>query len=79
MRWRVIPVRSDRPRVYRRRRPWRALVITLICLVLAAVIAYVTLFFGLKKHIVYTDDGLYLDVPWIAEEMEELRKAKSAA
>ncbi len=68
---------NDRPRVYRKRRPLRVIVITLACLVLAAVIVYVALFFGLKKHIVYTDDGLYLDLHWISEEMEELRQQRA--
>ena len=70
-------MKSDRPRVYRRRRPWKALVIVLVCLVLAALITYVALFFSLKKHIVYTDDGLILDIPWIAEEMAERRAASA--
>ena len=72
-------MKSDRPRIYRKRRPWKALAVTLVCLVLAAVLLFVALFFGLRKRIVYTDDGLYLDIPWLAEEMAERREARPAA
>lgn len=55
-------------RVYHVRSPWKtALVVTLIVLAAALIIA-TSIFFGFRKYIVYTDDGVRLDVPWLQEE-----------
>ena len=55
-------------RGYHVRSPWKtALVVTLIVLAAALVIA-TSIFFGFRKYIVYTDDGVRLDVPWLQEE-----------
>ena len=55
-------------RVYHVRSPWRtAAAVTAIVLVAALIIA-ASIFFGFRKYIVYTDDGVRLDVPWLQEE-----------
>ncbi|MBQ2602220.1 MAG: hypothetical protein II583_02240 [Oscillospiraceae bacterium] len=55
-------------RVYHVRSPWRtAAAVTAIVLVAALIIA-ASIFFGFRKYIVYTDDGVRLEVPWLQEE-----------
>lgn len=57
-------------RIYRSRDPVRIISTVLISVVLAAVIICAGVFFGFRKYIVYTADGLYLDVPWLSETAE---------
>lgn len=65
-------MRRSPPRTYRHVRPLRAILTAFICIILAAVIIFTSLFFGLKKYIVYTDGGdLRLDIPWLAEYMHK--------
>ena len=63
-------MRRSSSRTYVRVRPLRVIVTALICILIAAVILFTGLFIGLRKNIVYTDDGeLRLDIPWLAEYM----------
>ena len=43
--------------------------------VLAAIILCACVFFGFKKYIVYTPDGLRLEVPWLEEPAAEQMEA----
>ncbi len=61
-------MRAPHPKIYKTRRPVRTVAVVCGCVLLAAVILAVSVFFGFKKYIVYTPDGLRLDVPWLAEE-----------
>ena len=54
--------------IYRKRRPVRAIVIVLLIALLAAAIFYIGVFFGFRKYIVYTTDGLRVEVPWLQDE-----------
>ena len=56
------------PRTYRSKRPLKIILTILLSLVIVFVILMVSLFFGLRKYIVYTPDGLHLDIPWLTEE-----------
>lgn len=57
------------PRTYRSRRPLKIFFTIILSLLIALVILTVSLFFGLKKYIVYTPDGsLHLEIPWLAED-----------
>ena len=56
------------PRTYRSKRPLKIILTILLSLVIVFVILTVSLFFGLRKYIVYTPDGLHLDIPWLIEE-----------
>ena len=56
------------PRTYRNRRPLKIILTVLLSLIAAFVILIVSLFFGFRKYIVYTQDGLRLDIPWLTEE-----------
>ncbi|MDR2357021.1 MAG: hypothetical protein LBD92_02905 [Oscillospiraceae bacterium] len=56
------------PNTYRNRRAARIALTVALSLVLACVIAAVALFFGLKKYVVYTQDGkLRLEIPWLED------------
>ena len=63
-------MRGDR-RIYRQRRPLRAVLIALVSLIIIALMLTLSVFFGFKKYIVYTSDGVRLDVPWLRETVEE--------
>ncbi len=58
------------PRTYRSRRPLKIILTVLISLIAALIILSVTLFFGLRKYIVYDEDNtLHLEIPWLEEDM----------
>jgi len=54
-------------KIYRKRNPVKIILLILLGLVIAAVILVVSVFFGFKKYIVYTDDGIHLEVPMLQE------------
>jgi hypothetical protein len=57
------------PRTYRSRRPLKIILTAFFTLLLAAVILTVSLFFGLRRYIVYEPNGtLHLEIPWLADE-----------
>ena len=61
---------SKEKRVYRSHRPWKtALTIFLIVIALLIILA-ITVFFWFRKYIVYTDQGIVLQVPWLEEAWE---------
>ncbi|MBR5382133.1 MAG: hypothetical protein IK136_05875 [Oscillospiraceae bacterium] len=62
-------------RVYRGRSPARVIVGVVAGVVLAAIILCACVFFGFKKYIVYTPDGLRLEVPWLEEPAAEQMEA----
>ena len=58
------------PKTYRSGRPLKIFLTILLSLIIAAVILTVSLFFGLRKYIVYDEDyKLHLEIPWLADEM----------
>lgn len=58
---------KNKPKIYRRRNPLKIILITLGCIILAAIILFLILFFSLKKYAVYTDEGVKLEIPWLEE------------
>ena len=52
---------------YKNHRAARIIAKLLVGLVIAVVVFTVALFFGLRRYIVYTSEGLRLDVPWLEE------------
>ncbi len=61
---------SKEKRVYRNRHPWKtALTVFLIVIALLIVLA-ITVFFWFRKYIVYTDQEIELQVPWLEEAWE---------
>ena len=65
-------MKSHRHRVYRSRNPLRLIFGVLFSVLLAAIILAVGVYFGFRKYIVYTSEGLRVEVPWL----EEAEKAK---
>ena len=62
---------SGRKRIYRNRTPLRiAMTVLIIVLVLLLLISAI-IFFSFQKYIVYTADGLRLEVPWLEDTMVE--------
>ena len=57
-------------RIYRSRRPLKMVLTVLFALAAALIILAVGIFFGFRRYIVYTSDGVRLDVPWL-QEVEE--------
>jgi hypothetical protein len=63
-------VRRGYPKTYNSRRPLKIILTVLISLIAVVVILTVSLFFGLRKYIVYDPDGtLHLEIPWLEEDM----------
>ena len=60
------------PKTYKNYRVARIILKIFLALVLTCVILFVALFFGLKKYIVYTPDGLRLDIPFLVESTESV-------
>lgn len=57
-------------RIYHRFRPWRFLGRLLLVLIALAIFLSIFFYVWFKRYIVYTDDGLYLDVPWLRDPSE---------
>ena len=57
------------PKTYRSRRPLKIAFTILLYLIIAAIVLTVSLFFGLRRYIVYDQEGnLHLEIPWLEEE-----------
>ena len=61
---------SRYPKTYRNFWIFRKIFTVIVSLAIAAVVLFVVLFFGLKKYIVYTDDGIRLEIPFLSEASE---------
>ena len=56
------------PNTYKNRRAVRVILKSLLVLVIIVVVFTIALFFGLRRYIVYTPEGLRLEAPWLEEE-----------
>ena len=56
---------SKENRTYRSRRPAKTVVTVILILLAALLIITVAIFFGFRRYIVYTDEGVHLEVPWL--------------
>lgn len=63
---------KQKEKIYRRRRPVRALLRVLGILALVAAIAFVVVFFWFQNFIVYTPDGIRLDIPFWRDILDEI-------
>ena len=62
----------ERPvRIYRSRRPLKVILTALLTVLVVLAILAVSIFFGFKRYIVYTSDGVKLEVPWLQEPEEQ--------
>jgi len=64
--------RRKKERIYRRRRPFRALLRVLIGLILVVCVLAVVIFFWFQRYIVHTPDGVRLDVPFLRGISDEI-------
>lgn len=58
------------PNTYKNHRAARAVAKLMTGLVIVVVVIAIALFFGLRRYIVYTPEGLKLDIPWLEDVME---------
>ncbi len=58
-------------RIYRSRKPLKTALVVFFSLLLALIVLAVAVFLGFQKYIVYTSDGVKLDVPWLREPTEQ--------
>ena len=54
-------------RIYRKHNPIKILLRLIAVLLVLVLILSIAVFFGFRRYIVYTEDGLYLDIPWLRE------------
>ena len=54
-------------RIYRSRRPVRTALLILAAAAAVVVILAFAVFFGFRRYIVYTSDGVRLEIPWLEE------------
>ena len=62
----------QKEKIYRRRRPVRALLRTLGFSVLALAVLLVVVFFQFQRYIVYTPDGIRLDIPFLRGILDDI-------
>ena len=68
--------KTFQPRIYHSKRPVRTAVTVVVSLLVALVLLFIILFFSLKRHIAFDGGRLYLDIPWLQEELTEIREGK---
>jgi hypothetical protein len=65
-------MKRNYPRTYRSRRPLKIFLTALLTLLVAAIILTISLFFGLRRYIVYDQHGnLHLEIPWLDDSTAE--------
>ena len=57
---------KQREKIYKSRNPWRLILKICLSILALLIILAVLIFFGLQKYIVYTPDGVVLDVPFFS-------------
>ena len=57
-------------RIYRQHKPVKAVLAALAIVIATLILLAVMIFFSFKKYIVYSDDGVRLEVPWLQETEE---------
>lgn len=55
-------------RIYRTGVRWKTALLVLLIVAALIVTVALSLFFGFRKYIVYTSDGVRLEVPWLSDE-----------
>ena len=57
----------DEARVYRSRKPLKTALAVIFSVLVVLIVIAAGIFFGFKRYIVYTSDGVKLEVPWLQE------------
>lgn len=68
-----------KPRVYRKHHTLRILLNVLIILLVLAIILSAVVFFWFRRYIVYTDDGLHLEIPWLEDDTSDSSDTQATA
>ena len=55
-------------KVYKTNVRLKTVLISVLAVLLVCIMVMVGIFISFQKYIVYTSNGLYLDVPWLSEE-----------
>ena len=55
------------PKTYNNRRVLRIIFGTIVSVVLAVVISFLLLFFVLERYVVFTTEGVRLEIPWLMD------------
>ena len=63
-------------RIYKKNNTVKTVLTTLLVTVLVLIFLALTVFFGFRRYLVYTDDGVRLEIPWLQEEPEEAQTAE---
>ena len=56
---------SRESRIYHSGKPVKTIITIVLSVAFALLLAAVIIFFSFRKYIVYTSDGVRLDVPWL--------------
>lgn len=59
-------------RIYRHSKLPKIILRTVLIVIAAFIIMSVTLYFHFQKYIIYTDDGIIVDVPWLREDSNSI-------
>ena len=54
-------------KIYKKNVRAKTVITAILAAVLVCLIFIIGIFFWFRRYIVYTSDGLYLDVPWLSE------------
>ena len=55
-------------RVYHSRKPWKTVLTAFLIFLVVLIALAAAIFFGFRKYIVYTDNGIVLEVPWLPDD-----------
>ncbi len=69
----------DEVRIYRSRKPLKTALAVIFSVLAALVVIAAGIFFGFKKYIVYTSEGVKLEVPWLEEPEAQPPRVPEAA
>lgn len=58
-------------KIYKKNVRVKTIISAILAVLLVCVMIMVGIFFWFKRYIVYTSDGLYLDVPWLQETVSD--------
>ena len=60
-------ISSKKVKIYKTRNPLKIILVSVLSLLAAVILFLVIIFFWFQKYIVYTTDGLRLEIPWLEE------------
>lgn len=70
-------MRNDN-RYYRKHMRLKTVLSTLAVILLVVIMLLAAVFFWFRRYIVYTEDGLYLDIPWLYRTDDDISPTVSS-